>query len=291
MKLNVLLLINLFLLISCTSPKSTEEAIDFNKDRDFRIINVFNQQKYSNLEERLPELIVPNAEIQEPYAKYSYLSLKPNKEYTFLLGNQFMYGTYSVSNKNEIVLRSDEFGELPLKILKNDGLAIQIQGDFKKFKSDFMVEIGGNTRYYLNLKNDFKALNKENDIRSVAFNEWRFRPSQKENDEQIKKRLILNLKYIAAYMRVHLYGDFERIQTEGIHSPFLHAKNGLVLLEWMYVSYFWKNMFYDEKDAKKAFKLLNQAFNRAESPEFINNWLEYNEVCMQKIIDTIETME
>lgn len=276
------------LFLGCTKKVRT---IDFTEDRDFRIINVFNRQKYEELKQRLPEKAAPDKEISEPYAAYSYLSLKPDDTYTFLLGNQFMYGTYRVINKDEVVLKSEEFGDIPLKILEEQGNAVQVLGDFRQFKSDFMVEVDGSTTYYLNLKNDFKKLGKENDIRSVSFNEWRFKPDHKENEAELKKRLVQNLKYISAYMRVYLYGDFDKIYIQGIHSPFRHAKNGLVLLEWSYVPYFWKHMFYDENDSEKAYKLLKRAFALTESPEYIDNWLAYNERCIQNLTETIENME
>jgi len=280
--------IGVLLLAGCSKKV---RSIDFTEDRDFRIVNVFNELKYEELKKKLPEGVAPGKEAPEPYVAYSYLSLKPDDTYTFLLGNQFMYGTYTVINSNEVVLKSEEFGEMPLKILDEQRNAVQILGDFKKFKSDFMVELNGSTTYYLNLKTDFKKLGKENDIRSVRFNKWRFKPTHKESDAEIKERLISNFTYIAAYMRVYLYGDFDKIYTQGIHSPFHHAKNGLVLLEWSYVPYFWKHMFYDEKDAERAHKMLKRAFILTKSPEYIDNWLAYNERCIQKLMETIENME
>ena len=279
-----------FVFVGCNKSK-IPRSIDFSKDRDFRIVNVFNESKYNDFANRLPKNIEPDAVLDEDYTAYSYLSLRPDKSYTFLLGNQFMYGTYQVLNKDEIILQSKDYGNIPLKIIDENKKAIQIHGNFKDFKSDFMLEIDGNTKYYLNLMADFEPLSKENDIRSLAFNQWRFRPVEQEDDAAIKKRLLQNLRYIAAYMRVHLYGDFDQINIAGIHSPFLHAKNGLFLYEWNRVSYFWKNIFFDAKDAEKAYKLMNRAFNESESPEFIDNWLAYNEACMEKLIETIEKME
>ncbi len=89
-------------------------------------------------------------------------------------------------------------------------------------------------------------------------------------------------------MRVHMYGGFNQIHTAGIHSPFLYAKNGLFLYEWQRVPYFWKHVFHDEKDAKKAFKLLHKTFNEVEAPKFIDNWLAYNESCLQIVIKKLE---
>lgn len=289
--MRILLLLATFILMSCSNARKDERTIDFTKDQDFRIVNVFNESKYQDLSSRLPKQIEPDVELQENYVHYSYLSLRPNKTYTFLLGNQFMHGIYEMLNPDEILLKSNDFGSIPLKIINEKNKAIQVYGDFKNYKSDFMLELEGNTNYYLNFKTDFEVLSKENDIRSVAFNEWRFRSNVPENDAAIKNRLMQNLKFMAAYMRVHLYGNFDQINTGGIHSPFLHAKNSLVLYEWLHVSYFWKNIFYDVKDAEKAYKILKRTFNETESPPYIDNWLAYNEACLQEIIKTIEKMD
>ncbi|WCM42721.1 hypothetical protein MG290_03310 [Flavobacterium sp. CBA20B-1] len=280
-----------FAFIACSKWNPNIQTIDFSKDQDFRIINVFNEQRFNEYSERLPDKVLPIAESTEPYAFYSYLSLKPNKDFTFLIGNHFMHGTYKLVNKDEIVLQSALYGDLPLKILKEEEGCIQIHGDFKGYKSDFMLELEGNTNYYINLSTDFEKLDKENDIRSLAFNKWRFPAIQKETNQQIKERLIANLKYIAAYMRVHMYGGYDLIHTDGIHSPFLYARNGLFLYEWQRVPYFWKHVFYDEKDAEKAYKMVRNTFKVAEAPEFIDNWLFYNESCLRAVIAELEKQE
>ena len=82
-----------------------------------------------------------NAQSTESYAVYSYFSLRADKSYTFLIGNHFMHGTYSLINPTELVLHSQKFGDIPLKILKENDGCIQITGDFKKYKSDFYVRI------------------------------------------------------------------------------------------------------------------------------------------------------
>lgn len=280
--------LTLLLFTACKTTESNERTIDFSVDRDFRIINVFNEQKYSDYQNRLPENIKPNKESEDTYTYYSYLSLRSNKDFTFLIGNKFMYGTYKLLNNDEIILHSKEFGDIPLKIIDEAKGCIQVIGDFKDYKSDMMLELDGKTTYYLNLNTDFEKLNKENDIRSVEFNDWRFKPEARESKEEIRIRLIKNLKYISAYMRVHMYGGFDSIHTDGIHSPFSYARNALILLEWQRVSYFWKHIFYDEKDADKAYFMIKRAIESSEAPVFVDDWLDYNEKCLQTIIDKLE---
>ncbi|HLT65572.1 MAG TPA: hypothetical protein VKZ80_04395, partial [Flavobacterium sp.] len=145
----------LILLIGCKKSEP-ERFIDFTASNDFRIVNVWNEENFKRLQETKSVQISPDAISEESFVHYSYLSLKPNHEYTFLIGNKFMYGTYVLINPHEIELQSEEFGKIPMKIIASEGDAIQIVGDFKNFKSDMMVEIDGNTIYYLNLKNDLE---------------------------------------------------------------------------------------------------------------------------------------
>lgn len=276
------------IVLGCNKHANNQINFDFSKDQDFRIVSVFNKQKYNELKEYLPNQIKADTESEESYRFYSYLSLKPNKEFTFLIGNSFMYGNYEVISKDEILLKSVDFGSISFKIMQQEGDYIQVYGDFKNYKSDMMVELDGSTHYYLNLNTNLKKLNKENDIRSLAFNQWRFPPIKEETDVEIRNRLIQNLKYITAYMRVHMYGGYSEIHTAGIYSPFLYAKNGLFLYEWQRVDYFWKHIFYNEKDAEKAYNMLKNTFYVIEAPEFIDNWLAYNESCIQKLIIQLE---
>lgn len=280
----------LILLIGCKKSEP-ERFIDFTASNDFRIVNVWNEENFKRLQENKSVQISPDAISEESFVHYSYLSLKPNHEYTFLIGNKFMYGTYVLINPQEIELQSEEFGKIPMKIIASEGDAIQIVGDFKNFKSDMMVEIDGNTIYYLNLKNDLEKLNKTNDIRSVSFNQWRFKPTQAESVEEIQHRLIENLNYISAYMRVHAFGNFDGIHTNGMYSPFSHAKNALILLDWDRVSNFWKHTFYDDKDALKAYFMLKRAFEETTPPDYIDDWLLYNEKCLEEIIKTLENKQ
>lgn len=288
MYLKLITFLMLFFFVSCNNEKNNTRTIDFSKDQDFRIINVYNEQKYHDLAKRLPDNTAADFETEESYAFYSYMSLRPNKEYTFLIGTKFMHGTYNVISKDSIELISTEFGLIPLKIVREANGCIQIHGDFGAYKSDMMLEIVGNTMYYLNLNSNLKTLVKENDIRSLDMNQWRFPAGKKETDDEIKHRLILNLKYIAGYMRVHLYGEFNQIHTAGIPSPFLFAKNGLFLFEWQRVPYFWKHVFYDVKDAEKAYRMLKKEFDVTEAPPFIDNWLAYNESCLNSLIKNLE---
>lgn len=282
------LLLFLFL-ISCGTRENVGEVLDFSKVRDLRIGNVFNESKKLDQEQRLRQPIFPNIVAEEPYSYYSYLSLRPNKEFTLLVGNHFTSGDYVIISNTKLQLNSIDYGTFELEIIDATSKAIQVKGNFNDFPSDYMVRSTNADWFYLNLINDFEPLNKENDIRSVTFNEWRKKPLHSEKDSEIKDRLLANLKYISAYMRVHMHGTFDGIHTAGIYSPFFFAKNGLHLLDWQKTSYFWKNIFYNDIEAEKAYTMIKKAFDTAETPDFSDNWLEYNEAGLRNIILSIES--
>src|SRR5690606_37902026 len=118
MRFYQVVLLCMIILIGCKNQNSEIITIDFSSPRDFRIINVFNQQKFNEYKNRLPKNIEPNAVTSEPYSWYSYLSLRPQNNFTFLLGNHFMFGTYSLISSTELVLHTNEYGDIPIKIIK-----------------------------------------------------------------------------------------------------------------------------------------------------------------------------
>jgi hypothetical protein len=291
MKFYTLFISVLFVIFSCGSKEPVEAVLDFSKVRDLRIVNVFNESKKEDQEVRLRKPILPNRVAEEPYSYYSYLSLRPNKEFTLLIGNHFTSGEYVIVSNSKLELNSREYGTFEIEIIDATSDAIQVKGNFNNFPSDYMVKSSNNDHFYLNLINDFEPLNKENDIRSVMFNTWRIKPLQSETDEEIRKRLIDNLNYISAYMRVHMHGDFDGIHTAGIYSPFFFAKNGLHLLDWQKTSYYWKNIFFNDIEAEKAYIIIKKAFDNADIPQYSDDWLQYNESGIRNIITSIESKE
>ena len=289
MKINVLIVFLLLLFSACAKKDVEIDSLDFTKVRDLRVAYVFSESIRKDHSERLQRPILPNAMAEEAYGYYSYLSLRSNNEFTFLIGNHFTSGNYVVVSKNELQLNSIDYGIFQLEIIDATSNAIQVKGKFNDFPSDYMVRTSDNDFFYLNLVNDFESLNKENDIRSVAFNTWRKKPLDMETDEEIKRRLLANLNYISAYMRVHMYGDFEGIHTAGIYSPFIFAKNGLHLFDWDRTNRYWKNIFFNDIQAEKAYGFIKDAFELTEAPNYSDNWLEYNEAGLRKIISTLES--
>lgn len=272
-----------FLLIGC----SKKPHVDIKNLGDFNIVNVMSEDKYAELKATYQDLNLTDAVSEDDYSFYSYISLRPNRTYTFLLGNQYMFGTYEFKN-NELILSPSEGENIHLKINDVTENSVQLHGDFKDFKSDFLVIVDGKSTFYLNLRPEISIDNVAFDYRSKDLNKWRIKATWPESVNDIKTRLINNLNYIASYMYANQMAQKEVINIKGIRSPFLHAANGLFLYEWKEVDNYWKLIFYDEKDAKLAYKILKYNFDKYYDVPQTNDWLYLNEYLIRELIKNIE---
>jgi len=279
-----LLISIIFLIISC-EEKTT---VDIKNLGDFNIVNSLSENKYAELKANSRDLNISDLVSEDNYAYYSYLSLRPNRTYTFLLGNQYMFGTYEFKD-DELILSPSEGQNIHLKITDVTEKSVQLYGDFKDFKSDFLVIVDGKSSFYLNLRPEISVDNVAFDYRSKELNKWRIKPNKPESVYEIKTRLINNLNYIASYMYANQMAQKEIINVKGIRSPFLHAANGIFLYEWKEVDNYWKLIFFDENDAKQAYQMLKYNFDRHYDIPQTNDWLYLNEYLIRELIKNVES--
>lgn len=273
----------IFLFLGC----GEKSQVDIKNLGDFNIVNVMSEGKYAELKSTYKDLNLTDAVSEDDYSFYSYISLRPNRTYTFLLGNQYMFGTYEFKN-DELILSPSEGKNIHLKIIDVTGKSVQLHGDFKDFKSDFLVVVDGKSTFYLNLRPEISVDNVAFDYRSKDLNMWRIKATAPESVNDIKTRLINNLNYIASYMYANQMAQKDVINIKGIRSPFLHAANGIFLYEWKEVDNYWKLIFYDEKEAKLAYKILKYNFDKYYDVPQTNDWLYLNEYLIRELIKNIE---
>src|SRR5690606_35013277 len=280
-------------LLGCHRPAELQgDPIDFTQVKDLRITLVFNEQKKEDRMNRLRNPIVIDEEAEEPYKYYSYLSLRGTNEFTLLIGNHYTYGKYELVSPTELILKSEQYGDFRMEIVEATDRLIQVKGNFNDYPCDYMVRLDDKDVFYLNMVNDLDRLTEANDYSAVSFNEWRNKPQRPETKEEIRARIIAHLEYMCAYMRVHVYGDFEWIHFAGIYSPFVLSEDGVILLDWLSVPHFWKNIFYDDKDADKAYYMIKYAMDATVSPPYRGeHWLIYDEACLQNLKKTLESWE
>nr|WP_297309593.1 hypothetical protein [uncultured Flavobacterium sp.] len=278
------LILTVLLLSSCVE----KQLVDIKNLGDFTIVNVFSEDKLIETQRNYPKINITDYVSKDNYAYYSYLSLRPNRTYTFLLGNQYMFGNYEFKS-DELVLNPSTGESIHLRILDATANSVQLHGDFKDFKSDFLVVVDSKSSFYLNLRPEISVDEVAYDYRLKELNQWRIKPNAPETDAEIKTRLINNLNYIASYMYANQMAQKEIINVRGIRSPFLHAANGVFLYEWKEVDNYWKLIFYDEKDAKKAYKMLKLNFDRHYDIPKTSDWLYLNEYLIRELIKNVES--
>ena len=276
-----------FLVISCLFSCKSEQKVEIKDLGDYGIVNVFSEDKFQEMKRNYKDVSLTDFVSKDNYADYSYLSLQPNRTYTFLLGNQFMYGSYEFKGE-ELILSPNEGEKIHLKILDVTDKSVQLHGDFKDFKSDFLVVVDGKSSFYLNLRPEYPIDVVEFDYRSNELNEWRKKPLAPESEYEIKKRLLNNLNYIASYLYSIQMAQKDYVNFKGIRSPFRHAANGIVLNEWDDVDNFWKSIFYDEKDAKLAYMMIKVNIDRGYDIPKTRDWVYLNEYLLRQIIEKVD---
>lgn len=276
-----------FLIVSSFFGCKSEQKVDIKDLGDFGIVNVFSEDKFQEMKRNYKDVSLTDFVSKDNYADYSYLSLRPNRTYTFLLGNQFMYGSYEFKG-DELILSPIEGENIHLKILDISDKSVQLYGDFKDYKSDFLVVVDGKSSFYLNIRPEYSIDVVEFDYRSKELNEWRNKPSGSESDYEIKKRLLNNLNYLASYLYTIQMAQKDYVNVKGIRSPFRHAANGIVLNEWNDVDNFWKSIFYDEKDAKLAYNMIKINIDRGYDIPDTRDWVFLNEYLLRQIIEKVD---
>ena len=171
---------------------------------------------------------------------------------------------YQVSaNENKIqFIQGDDQVEIDVLVLNKDKLEV-------KWIIDPMNHIH---RIPLSL-NLFKAKNDEPIFRPELL-KWKKRPLQPESNIQISQRLQSLLNYNYVYTRDIHYSNTPVIDTRKLYLPFKYYDGGIALLE-LAKSPDFISLFFDEKDAQKAYELLDLSLPKIVYPSKSNYVLEY----------------
>ena len=95
---------------------------------------------------------------------------------------------------------------------------------------------------------------------SIKNNKWRIKPLNKENDTQIKERLLNHLHYWELYFKWGMDNNKESLNVRRLPSPLKIYQNGFQLLPPKKQPPLWQACFYDEEDCIKAWHLLDNFF-------------------------------
>ena len=98
------------------------------------------------------------------------------------------------------------------------------------------------------------------DLLTKPRNQWRVKPAHPESGNELKKRLVDQLGYMVDYFEMTDKKKQGYFKTGHLASPFRFYQNGVGLYEPNELPTSWKDIFYDEVDAQKAYLMLVGAF-------------------------------
>lgn len=224
----------------------------------------------------------------EDYVYYSFLSFRNDSIFTLLMDNIYYSGKFTVANQGqEITLfcKDNTVIRLGKMVAKNNQLKFWMMSDKDLLDSSTSLK-GMQPPYVLDLgKDSYKFKADEIDIFSPGNNAWRKKPAHEETADQISKRLAANVKYIVGYLDYNYHSPKEIINVKDIRSPFRYASNGVALQPWEETPPEWKNIFYNDQDARIAYNMLSLAFNNRKIivPKS-ENWIELNALIIKQVL-------
>jgi hypothetical protein len=182
----------------------------------------------------------------------------------------------------------------------DDNKTIEIQLDGDKNKDSFMVDylstdstnikIGtGKQGNRVGLKNDGARFEKpEDNPYHPSNNTWRTKPAAAETDDQIKVRVKNHLSHLIKILEAGTKHQMKVMSFRSSPSMF-HQYNGGVGLETATkVPEGWIDCFYDKKDAKKAYNMMEQSMkvNGSAKTDAKNNWAQNNLIIFKFLHDS-----
>ncbi|MGJ1264540.1 hypothetical protein [Sphingobacterium spiritivorum] len=195
----------------------------------------------------------------------SFLALNKDKTFVLAIEDVLMHGNYELV-KNKVKLKDRDGSELILEIKEQRPDCIQLLGVFDEISSR---AISANERLYFNFTLDSTKSVETDSKFSYEVNTWRIAPMDSESDAEIKTRLLNNLDYVCAYVQHVLNsGVYHGYKMDGIPTPLRYLENGIVLREWDDVPQSWKDIFYDESDAYRAYEMMYETFKNTEANRY-----------------------
>ena len=115
-------------------------------------------------------------------------------------------------------------------------------------------------------------------------NAWRFKPSKPESDEQIKQRLKSCIHFFILFYNQKIHAHSDAISFTGLPSCFKWYGGGIYLQKENELQSKWKNSFYNNDQAMKAYKLADKLLSQNYNwPKKESNWLKMNVAVLKQM--------
>jgi|GEM_PF-3727529 len=99
------------------------------------------------------------------------------------------------------------------------------------------------------------------DLLNYPLNSWRIKPTHKESQAEILKRVKAHVDFLIAYYQMIEDDNRSSFAPMYLQSIFGFYQNGIAIDNDAYLQYKWQSCFYDEDDAKAGQQILVEALN------------------------------
>ncbi|POY35185.1 hypothetical protein C3K47_16530 [Solitalea longa] len=195
--------------------------------------------------------------------------------------NQYSTGKWFYSTADSIItIRGNVKKETLLKL-------VSIQKDNFKFKILEVNKIKSNDDYLLFYSQSTHFEGQTKDLLSLNENQWRIKPIQKESNEQIKQRVLSQLKYHIDYFNMTKDKKQTYFETKILQSPFNFYQNALGVPHNYELPEEWVETFYSREDAEKAADLLRSTIKNIDGVKTHERFTETYTEIINKMIDRL----
>lgn len=200
-----------------------------------------------------PESIERGRQIQEMSASLqnSTFALYPNQCSAFFsTKTPYRQGTWSRDDDRLTLTLGESGSAYSFEILAQDeNTLVLILLDTRTSEGELVISCQKSQQYLYNGV----------DLLSPEENTWRIKPTQKETEEQVKARAIQHLDYLIKYFECVKENKQGYFETGIVSSPFVFYAHGLGLSRETPFALRWRESFFDEENADRAFTYLRAA--------------------------------
>lgn len=179
-----------------------------------------------------------------PLKPSHFLYLQGNGNYTCDFG-VFEYGQWK-RDGNKIILTSGKRDLTVLQVLQEKRNTMQFL--MKGTAAEFEAQPAG--------------MNGITDPFAIASNKWRVHAEHKENEAEIKARLLNHCQFWEAYFNWAIEYKLKTIDVRSTPTPIKIYGNGIGLKSYADLPEAWRGYFYDSTDCKQATEILKDVFRK-----------------------------
>ena len=230
------------------------------------------------------------------------LILRSDSSFDMVLLKHYMNGTWKYdaetkevlltdgcSNKINIEFNTDTVLPYQLHLATDEFTMAKILRRHATYENNYRSLL--NEQYYqFFLEADNSHFSKQSeDPYSKENNWWRIKPSQRETEEQIKKRVLNHLAFWQLLFHDADVHQRSYVSYNWFQSPLVVADNGAILKFYDEVKNEWDQNFYDSVDAHKGYNLMRKCFSKKIKYMQTDNKYERNEDIIKQLTDNLQT--